>query len=177
MILKIRVISITCYTSDGNSNGNVVYFCFRVVLCVNKLVIKEHMDKVLQTNRISLDEESLRWTPLVHTNVALIDGDKENEKLPNGAERMEGDGAREMEVTGENDSAKTKHEFVNGVVNIDGDSADEEEQILRPRKRRRSMALFESGLSEESNASKQGAEERRRILNGMSNFGFILYSD
>ena len=82
---------------------------------MNQVVIKNHMEKVLKSNRVSLDDESLRWTPLVHTNVALIDGDKENEKLTNGVKQADGEGEGEVEVTSENEAGKSHDEkLVNG---------------------------------------------------------------
>lgn len=55
----------------------------RFVICTNRCVIDKHMDKVRSQNRTTLDEDCLRWTPLVHTNLALID---EGDKMANGLE-------------------------------------------------------------------------------------------
>ena len=45
------------------------------------------MEKVRSQNRTILDEDCLRWTPLVHTNLALID---EGDKMVNGLETLGG---------------------------------------------------------------------------------------
>lgn len=54
---------------------------FRIVICVDKNLLKEHMDKLKakQHERRKLDDEGLRWTPLISTNT-LAEEEKKLEK-------------------------------------------------------------------------------------------------
>ena len=38
---------------------------FRVTIVINERVIADHMAKLKQQKRVPIDEEALRWTPLV----------------------------------------------------------------------------------------------------------------
>ncbi|XP_065669066.1 histone acetyltransferase KAT6A isoform X1 [Hydra vulgaris] len=42
----------------------------KVTIVINERVMSEHMEKVKQQKRIPIDEEALRWTPLVHSNTS-----------------------------------------------------------------------------------------------------------
>lgn len=55
------------------------------MIVTNRCMIDKHMEKVLKQNRTVLDEDCLRWTPLVHTNLALID---DTDKTVNGLDGL-----------------------------------------------------------------------------------------
>ena len=48
-------------------------FClYRVTIVINERVISDHMAKLKQQKRVPIDEEALRWTPLVQSGKILI---------------------------------------------------------------------------------------------------------
>ena len=55
-------------------------FCFRVVILVDKKLLSDHMEKLNTSKhkRLSLDEDSLRWTPLISSQ-ALMEEEKQTE--------------------------------------------------------------------------------------------------
>ena len=66
--------------------GSCSFLLFsRFVIVTNRCMIDKHMEKVHKQNRTTLDEDCLRWTPLVHTNLALID---DGEKAVNGLDGL-----------------------------------------------------------------------------------------
>ena len=130
----------------------------RFVLCVNQRLINTHMEKLRMSARITLDPDALRWTPLVHTNLALVD--KENEAANGhleggkngGADNKDGSadaGDRQVDVLNDSHVDKSKDGLViNGIAEYEDESAsedDDEGPIIRPRKRRRSNTLSDSG--------------------------------
>ena len=148
------------------------------MLCVNQRLINTHMEKLRKSNRTSLDPDALRWTPLVHTNLALID--KENEAA-NGTHAKNGtedtgeedkevpENASDRQVDVINSSLDDKSKdglIVNGVgQDEEGESASEEDDegpIIRPRKRRRSNTLSDSGSDKiEGKADEEGVSKNQ----------------
>lgn len=150
---------------------------------MNQRLINSHMEKLRKSNRTVLDPDALRWTPLVHTNMALID--KENEAA-NGAH--EG-GANDSGDIPENGSGGTSVDVLNGsktekgddgaIVNGNADEEhgsafddDDEGPIVRPRKRRRSNTLSDSGSEkpegrseedEDGNCRKEGISKEESV--------------
>lgn len=138
-------------------------FFLRFVLCVNQRLISAHMDKLRKSNRTSLDPDALRWTPLVHTNLALID--KENE----GSYDDERNGSVErpedtsMDVLKATSNDKGEHgAVINGNAGLEEDGSvledDDEGPIVRPKKRRRSNTLSDSGSEKPEVKSEEGEE-------------------
>ncbi|XP_064627200.1 histone acetyltransferase KAT6A-like isoform X3 [Lineus longissimus] len=66
----IQQLTMVCKKEDG-----------QIVICVDKNLLKEHMDKLKakQHERRKLDDEGLRWTPLISTNT-LAEEEKKLEK-------------------------------------------------------------------------------------------------
>ena len=56
-------------------------FCFRVVILKNKKLVNDHMEKLESSKhkRLGVDEEALRWTPLISSQV-LMEEEKQTEK-------------------------------------------------------------------------------------------------
>ena len=118
---------------------------------MNQRLINSHMEKLRKSNRVILDPDALRWTPLVHTNMALIDSSKDGETVHGGErekkDHMEDTGGREVDVLSSDRKAECA-EVINGDMRKDETSAfddDDEGPIIRPRKRRRSNTLSDSG--------------------------------
>lgn len=136
------------------------------------------MDKLKKSNRTVLDPDALRWTPLVHTN---IDIDKENESV-NGTH---GEGKNSISDSPEGNMGNpedTGVDILNGshtenakdgmILNGNAEEEDgnvfeddDEGPIVRPRKRRRSNTLSDSGSEkpegkpEEDGDGKSSKEE------------------
>lgn len=155
----------------------------KFVLCVNQRLINAHMEKLKMSNRTTLDPDALRWTPLVHTNMALID--KENESA-HGAHNEGKDGTGEKPEYGPQD---TSVDILNGsnadkgnggaIVNGNADQAngnaledDDEGPIVRPRKRRRSNTLSDSG-SEKPNGRSEEDEDGSSRKTGSTKEGSV----
>lgn len=140
---------------------------------MNQRLINAHMEKLKMSNRTTLDPDALRWTPLVHTNMALID--KENESA-HGAHNEGKDGTGEKPEDGPQD---TSVDILNGsnadkgnggaIVNGNADQAngnaledDDEGPIVRPRKRRRSNTLSDSGSEKPDGRSEEDEDGSSR---------------
>ena len=52
-------------------------FFDRVVLKLRHKIINEHKAKVVRSRRIELEEDCLRWTPLVVSGMAIMEEEKE----------------------------------------------------------------------------------------------------
>lgn len=78
-ILQTALKSFFSVITDGLKYDEIG--CYRIVLAVNRKVIDEHMErlKAKQHQRIEIDEDSLRWTPLISTQM-LSDEEKQAEK-------------------------------------------------------------------------------------------------
>lgn len=132
-------------------------------MCVNQRLISAHMEKLRKSNRTSLDPDALRWTPLVHTNLALID--KENEGAYDDGRNGSLDGPEDssMDVLKATNNDKGEHgAVVNGNAGLEEDGSvledDDEGPIVRPKKRRRSNTLSDSGSEKPEVKSEEGED-------------------
>ena len=68
------------YSLTLNFMKGLAVFCFRVVILVDKKLLTDHMEKLNTSKhkRLSLDEDSLRWTPLISSQ-ALMEEEKQTE--------------------------------------------------------------------------------------------------
>lgn len=135
----------------------------KFVLCVNQRLISNHMEKLRKSNRTSLDPDALRWTPLVHTNLALID--KENEGAyddeRNGSVDRPEDTSMDVFKATSNDNGE-HGAVINGNAGLEEDGSvledDDEGPIVRPKKRRRSNTLSDSGSEKPEVKSEEGED-------------------
>lgn len=146
----------------------------RFVLCVNQRLISAHMDKLKKSNRTVLDPDALRWTPLVHTNMALVD--KENESV-NGTH---GEGKNSISDSPEGNMGNAEDtgvDILNGshtenakdgmILNGNAEEEDgnvfeddDEGPIVRPRKRRRSNTLSDSSSEKPEGKLEEDGDEK-----------------